>query len=434
MKTLKILFCFILILCCVYNSFFIRTPITTPFHFYDAFFILSITLVLCIFSIFRRGKFFLFQHKKSRIFFLVFWFGLIGFNLTAVLLKEGSFQYARYQVLRSTPQELQKWGRHFIIGYRDFEEVKALVSRGAVGGVYITHRNIKGKTYAQVQSEIKQLQALQAKLGLPPLWVAADQEGGIVSWLSPLLPHQPPLSTLVKNYPEPSERRQAVKRYASKQAKALAQLGVNLNFSPVVDLKFRKKQSRLIDRSQIFKRAISSDPQVVAEVASVYSETFLKNKVTPTLKHFPGLGRIAEDTHVEDAGLSLDISELEKTDWFPFRQVLQNYPAMLMLSHVKLTTVDPKNPSSVSKKMVTGLLRKKWKHEGFLITDDFSMHPIFYRKGGVRKASVDALDAGIDFILVSYDSDLYYEAMDAVIQAARKNQLSGKSIFKKKTD
>jgi beta-N-acetylhexosaminidase len=143
--------------------------------------------------------------------------------------------------------------------------VKALVERRAIAGVYVTARNVEHKTQSEIQSEIQSLQMIRRRQGLSPLWIAADQEGGIVSRLSPPLPKLPPLSTVPKSQPE-------VVKYARVHGQGLSSLGVNVNFAPVVDLNQGVINPR--DKfSRIYQRAISADPGVVAKVALWYCQT-----------------------------------------------------------------------------------------------------------------------------------------------------------------
>ena len=97
----------------------------------------------------------------------------------------------REAVLGADVEAAQQLGRHFIVGYTHREDVALLAARGLIGGIYVTGHNIAGRTAADVKSEIAGLQALRAKAGLPPLIIAADQEGGIVSHLSPPLAAMP---------------------------------------------------------------------------------------------------------------------------------------------------------------------------------------------------------------------------------------------------
>jgi len=138
-----------------------------------------------------------------------------------------------------------------------------------------------------------------------------------------------------------------------------------------------------------------------------------------TLKHFPGLGRVVADTHLESADLALSPGELASTDWLPFRALMRRHDVIVMLGHARLTAIDAARPVSFSQPVVRGLLRTDWGYDGLLMTDDFSMGAVTYSPQGIGGGSVEALNAGVDLILVSYDPDQFYMVMYALIGAAR---------------
>ncbi len=336
--------------------------------------------------------------------------------------KETRFHWVRFQVLHANPRDLAGPGRHLIVGYRDLNEVRELVRLRAVAGVFLTAHNVRGKTVAQVAKEVRSLQTIREQQGLPRLWVATDQEGGLVSRLSPPLPSQPALSEIVKRYTDRSRLRVAVRHYALDQARGLRRVGVNLNFSPVVDLNYRIVNPD--DRyTRIYRRAVSRDPEVVAQVADWYCAALEEAGVRCTLKHFPGLGRVFDDTHLDHANLTTSLAELEKSDWVPFRVLMREGKAFIMLGHVRLTAIDPERPVSLSSKVVTGLIRSRWKHDGVLITDNFSMYAVYHSRSGMENGSIEALNAGVDLILISYDPDQYYGVMYALLKAVRQGKL-----------
>jgi beta-N-acetylhexosaminidase len=270
--------------------------------------------------------------------------------------------------------------------------------------------------------DIASLQDTRRRQDLPLLWVATDQEGGGVSRLSPPLPFLPSLADVIARKTDPNEREQAVVQYANRQGRDLAAIGVNLNFAPVIDLNYGivNPQDRL---TRISTRAISKDPAVVTDVASTYCATLLQSRVRCTLKHFPGLGRVFGDTHIRTAELNAGPDELALSDWLPFRKLMSDYRVFTMLSHARLTAIDKEQPASVSQDVIGGLLRERWKHDGVLITDDFSMGAITGSRDGIAGAAVAALNAGVDLILVSYDPDQYFPLMDALLQADRDGRL-----------
>jgi beta-N-acetylhexosaminidase len=134
------------------------------------------------------------------------------------------------------------------------------------------------------------------------------------------------------------------------------------------------------------------------------------------------------DTHLTSAKLETPIVQLQRDDWVPFRKVLQNTPAFTMLGHAILTELDRDRPVSFSESVVTGVIRNQWQHDGILITDDFCMYAVYHSNDGLKKATVAALNAGVDLILIAYDNDLYYPAMKALLQAQIRGQLDEKRL------
>jgi len=353
-----------------------------------------------------------------------------GFRLlSAVLLallalgQEGWFRWQKAEVLRGGAA-YSRIGQHFVVGFRDFDEVRPLAERGLIGGIYVTRRNLKDETLASLREKIGELQLLRARAGLPPLFVMADQEGGSVSHLSPLIAPMPPLSSLVAAGAEDLESR--ARAYGEQQGRMLAEVGINMNLAPVVDLKIESAENWLDRHTRIGKRAIASDPLIVTRVASAYGEGLAASGVQPTVKHFPGLGRVRADTHLVKASLSLSPAE-KAADWLPFREVTARTGAAMMLAHVLLPEIDPKMPVSLSRTVVQEVLRKKdgegWNYQGMLITDDLNMGAVYGY--GIGKAAIAALEAGVDLILISYDPDQYYRAIHACAAVLRTGLADG---------
>ena len=361
------------------------------------------------------------NHLRKSIRFLLLVASVIG--LAIALTTEGKYHLTKRAVLAADPTQLEELGQHLVVGYRNFEMVQTLVQKRGIGGVFITHYNLEGQTAEPLQQQIATLQAIRREQNLPPLWIATDQEGGVVSRLSPPLTQLPPLAEVVSQSSAPTTQQQQVQQYGETHGRELAALGVNLNFAPVVDL--NKGIVTPEDRfSLIYRRAISDNHTVVAEVAQNYCAALFRHGVRCTIKHFPGLGRLEADTHLTSAYLDTPIDELAQDDWVPFQQVMQTSDAMTMLGHPILTAVDAQHPVSFSAAVVNGILRQQWQYDGLLITDDFSMRAVSQSRDGVTGATIKALNAGVDLVLVSYDPDLYYPVMSALLQAERHDRLS----------
>ena len=206
---------------------------------------------------------------------------------------------------------------------------------------------------------------------------------------------------MVEPHADETARRTAAHDYGLAQGRALASLGVNVNFAPVIDL--NKNLVNPNDRhTRIRERAISGDPVIVTEVARHYCRGLAQAGVRCTLKHFPGLGGVFEDTHLEAGHLRVPLAELERSDWVPFR-ALMGAGMLTMLSHARLSALDAERPVSFSDAVVTGLLRQGWGHDGVLVTDDFSMGAAYGSRDGIAAAAVAALNAGVDLLLIAYD-------------------------------
>ena len=347
--------------------------------------------------------------------------------LAATSILEGRFHLIRHQVLAADPAALEKLGRHVVVGFRDLDEVRALIARRAVAGVFISADNVHGLSAAEVRNRIDAMQELRRGQNLPPLWIASDQEGGEVSRLSPPLPRPPLIAEILARHADRTEGIAAVRESAREQGRALADLGINLNFAPVVDLDHGLVNPD--DRfTRIHERAISNDPNVVSAAAGAYCDGLDEAGVRCTLKHFPGLGRVFADTHRSGADLDVTASELERTDWVPFRSLMPRAGTFTMLGHVTLTALDRAHAASFSAPVIAGLLRRDWHYEGPLITDDFGMAAVYRSRQGIAEASVAALNAGVDLILVSYDTDQYYAVMQGLLTANHDGRLRPEAL------
>lgn len=340
--------------------------------------------------------------------------------------KELLYQFRKATVLSRDLGIERKLSAHFVIGYSRVEELRPLVSKGIVGGVFITQRNAAGKTAEQLRQEIAELQQLRQETGLAKLIIAADQEGGIVSRLSPPLQWRPSLTELVAKSRNKADLLAQVETYGRQQGKELAQLGVTVNFSPVVDLQSNNAQNQLDFHSLINQRAISHSPNQTTDVALAYGRGQESQGVLPTLKHFPGLGGVRGDTHHFSVSLDTPIEELISRDWIPFQRVAQQSKALIMLSHVVLSQIDKDNPVSFSRDVVQKIIRGAWKHEGLLITDNLTMAAAY--NYGLCQATVKSLNAGVDLLLVSYDYEKFYEAMYCAVAAYKNDTLDEEQL------
>ena len=349
----------------------------------------------------------------------------LGLAIAAVLTalcNEAMSRQHRAEVNAMEGPLAQAMGAHFIVGYDDAKELRELARKGLIGGIFVTGRNVRGRTAEELRDEISGLQALRRSAGLPPLIVATDQEGGAVSRLSPLVERQPALASLLDDADLPDdELAQRAHAYGAQQGRALAALGITLNFSPVVDLRTGRAPDRWDFHTRIDERAISADPAVTAQVALAYELGLESAGVRGTLKHFTGLAGVTGDTHHFAAELRTPVARLAEHDWKPFQDVSKHSDAAIMLGHVILAELDAAYPVSFSRKIVQRVIRGEWGYQGLLVTDDLTMAAAYNR--GLCDATVRALDAGVDLLLIAFDHDKYFDAMHCAQRAALQGTL-----------
>ncbi|GAB3685335.1 glycoside hydrolase family 3 N-terminal domain-containing protein [Salinisphaera aquimarina] len=326
--------------------------------------------------------------------------------LLATLTLVDSLQFHRLQRrLLSSPSPAEiALNKRLIVGFDDYAVVRQL-ARSGIAGVFLSSRNVVGKSRAEIKAQVAALQRIRRDVGRPPLIVATDQEGGLVSRLSPPLPSMPALSSVLSATNPAQEARE----YGREQGAALASLGVTVNFSPVVDLKPNAKPGTLDFNTRIEERAISDDPDMVLQIARPYIRGLQEAGVTAVLKHFPGLRRVAADTHHFAAHLPTPAATLENSDWRPFETLPAQTDAWIMLAHVVLDAVDADRPVSTSSKVIDSILRQRLGFDGTLVTDDLTMGATYNR--GFCQSVRDAMDAQVDYLLIAYDYDKYYSVI-----------------------
>jgi beta-N-acetylhexosaminidase len=234
----------------------------------------------------------------------------------------------------------------------------------------------------------------------------------------------PSLSTLANLAPD--IRSAKAEAFGRVHGQELAALGVTLNLAPVLDLRPDVRRNRFDFNTLIGYRAISDDPAIVAGISQSYIHGLAASGVGAAVKHFPGLGRVRTDTHHFSANLDTPVEELEASDWHPFRDVLTGSKAQLMIGHVTLTAVDPDRAASHSRLVVDGIIRKKWNYQGVVMTDDLVMGAIYQHN--VCTAVVEALNAGVDLLLVAFDGAQFYRIFACASDAFAQGKLDAATL------
>ena len=249
-------------------------------------------------------------------------------------------------------------------------------------GFILFRRNID--TPAQVKALVTSLKKLVAHDAL----ILIDQEGGRVRRLRPPhWPDYPPASRFAEVTNDPSEEREIVRLGTRLMAHDLAELGINVDCAPVLDVPQPGAHEIVGDR------AYGMTPQAVAVMGRAACEGFLAGGVLPVIKHIPGHGRAGADSHTDLPRVDAKLDELLKVDFYPF-QVNADMP-IAMTAHVLYRAIDKRNPATTSRKCLK-IVRDVIGFDGLLITDDLSMNAL---SGTLEKRAKAALRAGVDVIL-----------------------------------
>jgi len=280
------------------------------------------------------------------------------------------------------------------------EDLAALIAAGRVGGVVLFARNVASP--AQLRALVAELHA-RAPEGAP-LTVAIDQEGGRVQRLRAPWTQWPPMRRLGE-LGSPSD----TAALATALGRELADLRIDLDFAPVVDVDTNPANPVIGDRS------FSRDPEAVARHAVAFTRALQQQGVAACAKHFPGHGDTTVDSHHDLPRVDHTRERLERVELVPFRAVAAAGVASMMTAHVLLPSLDAHRPATLSP-AVLALLRHELGYDGLVFSDDLEMRAIADRfaPGDVAQA---ALAAGVDALLVCSRADLR-DAVLAALEAA----------------
>src|SRR5262249_24492373 len=153
-------------------------------------------------------------------------------------------------------------------------------------------------------------------------------------------------------------------------AEELVSVGIDMNFAPVLDVHSNPANPVIGDRS------FGSDPGLVRDMGIALMHGLRDGGVLPCGKHFPGHGDTEKDSHLELPVVRRSRQELEVTELVPFRAAITSGIPMLMTAHVVYPAVDADHPSTVSSKILTDLLRREYKFDGVVVSDDLEMRAI----------------------------------------------------------
>lgn len=308
----------------------------------------------------------------------------------------------------------EKVGQFLIVGIggKQVSQVaKAHITKRFAGGIILFRRNIQSpQQVANLTTELQQV-AVQTPNAIP-LFIAIDQEGGIVTRL------KKGATVFPGNLALGATRSESLAEKAGEiTALELAAVGINLNFAPVMDINTNPRNP------VIGVRAYGDSPMLVSQLGTAYIRGLQANGVLATAKHFPGHGDTHVDSHKKLPTVGHDEARMNAVELAPFRAAIEARVAAMMSAHILYPALDADTPATLSHRVLTGLLREQLGFEGLIITDDLEMQAIdaHYQTGN---AAVMAIQAGADIVMVPWSLKKQQQAYNALRNAVKRGKIS----------
>lgn len=291
---------------------------------------------------------------------------------------------------------------------------REMLSKDKVGGIIIMGANVKNAN--QLKNLINSIK-IQHQSNEIPLFISADEEGGRVS----RMPHELkglPTNAVIGKVNNPAFSYGVV----SIIAKELKSFGFNMDFAPVLDINSNPNNPVIGDRS------FSNRPDIVSNLGIQTMKGLQNHKIIPVVKHFPGHGDTKVDSHVDLPIVDASLQRLRSFELQPFQAAIKEGAEGVMVGHILIRSLDNKNSASLSKTVITDLLRKELAFNGVVFTDDLTMQAVT-KHHKIGDAAVKSIQAGADVVLVCHG----YHNVKAVINAL-KAALTTNEISKERLD
>ncbi|OKP89383.1 beta-glucosidase [Paenibacillus sp. P3E] len=291
------------------------------------------------------------------------------------------------------------------------DEVLKLVADNGIGGVIYFARNVESPE--QVALLTADLQKAAAEGGKAPLWISMDQEGGMVARITGGIALMPGGMAIAA-----AGSLEDAYQAALISGRELAAMGINLNYAPVLDVN-NNPQNPVIG-----VRSFGESPELAADYGAAMIRGYQEAGVAATAKHFPGHGDTDVDSHLDLPMIPHGRERMDQVELVPFRRAIAEGVDAMMSAHIYFPALErEKLPVTLSKTVLTGLLREELGYQGIIMTDCMEMNAIAEHYGTVE-ASVLAVEAGADMVLVSHRADRQLAAMEAIRSAVTAGRIS----------
>ena len=301
-----------------------------------------------------------------------------------------------------------KIGQMLVVGFHGLEppdHILRWLESGRIGGVILFARNI------DKPAQVAELTRACHEAAIRPILVAIDQEGGVVARLREGFTESPGAMALGA-----ADSERLAEQVSAVLGAEMRALGINWNLAPAIDL------THNIHNPSVGVRSLGVDPGRVSRLGVAQVRGFQGARVAATAKHFPGKADTPVDPHVSLPVIDGPLDDMWDTDLVPFRAASEAGIAAMMVTHVQFKALEPDYPSTLSPRIIQGLLREDVGFAGVVSTDCMEMKAVTNKYGPGESAVLAAL-AGASVILFSHTQALQEDAYDALLDAARSGRL-----------
>ncbi|WP_408010075.1 beta-N-acetylhexosaminidase [Pseudalkalibacillus sp. A8] len=368
-------------------------------------------------------------HRLLFVFSLILTIALVGCNQDSNIHQENNEEENKYE--ESPPDALtdpvlekmnsmsieEKIGQMLMFGFEGTQvndETQKLIDNYHIGGVILFKKNITGSQ--QLLDLNNQLKEINSGHNDTPIFISVDEEGGLVSRMPPEIINLPDSKDIGDFHSS-----ELAHQVGEAIGERVSSFGFNMTMAPVLDINSNPTNP------VIGKRAFGDNKEIVSEMGIEVMKGIQSKNIIPVIKHFPGHGDTDVDSHLELPVVNNELEKLRQMELVPFQNAVDQHADMTMVAHILLPELDHEYPSSLSKNVVTNILREELKFNGVVITDDMTMGAII-ENYDIGEASIKAIQAGNDIVLVAHGYENKVKAVNSLTNAVKDRIISEERI------
>ena len=306
----------------------------------------------------------------------------------------------------------EKIGQLIIAGFDGIaldDNAKSLIKDDKIGGIILFSENVESvPQLVNLTNSIK----FENSSNKIPMFISVDEEGGPVSRMPKELRKFP--SNRIIGDRNDDKLSYNIGKMIGKEIRSF---GFNMNYAPVLDINSNP------NNKVIGNRSFGNNVEVVNRLGIQTMKGLMDSNIISVVKHFPGHGDTSIDSHISLPVVEKDLEKLNSFEFIPFKKAIENGVDAIMVSHILLTQIDKNNPATMSKAIVSDILRGDLGFNGVIITDDMTMGAIT-KNYSIENAAINSINAGTDIVLVCHQ----YKNIKSTIEAIKKAVNVNKTI------